>query len=106
MEVALLPDNADQLPDLLGFLWECGGSCRGTSAHFVHPCSGTGDGRYGRSIDALLRRSLNGWKTKQTCWMPCSYYSKASKALQGGNATAEEEMLKLMLAELMQRERA
>jgi hypothetical protein len=27
-------------------------------------------------------------------------------ALQGGNATAEEEMLKLMLAELMQRERA
>jgi len=28
------------------------------------------------------------------------------KALQGGNAKAEEEMLKLMLAELMQRERA
>ena len=27
-------------------------------------------------------------------------------ALKGGNATAEEELLKLMLAELMQRERA
>lgn len=105
MEVALLPDNADQLPDLLGFLWECGGTAEG---HLRILSTRAVEQGMAIMVEALtLFEALPEWLEDEADLLDAMLIlQQGYKALQGGNAKAEEEMLKLMLAELMQRERA
>jgi hypothetical protein len=105
LEVALLPENADQLADLLGFLWECGGSAEGQLRTLS-----TRAVEHGMDVmvEALtLFEALPEWLDDEADLLDAMLILQQGRAaLQGGNATAEQEMLKLMLAELMQRERA
>jgi hypothetical protein len=105
MEVALMPDNADQLADLLGFLWECGGSAEG---HLRNLATRSVEQGMAIMVETLtLFEALPEWLEDEADLLDAMLILQQGRnALQGGNATAEEEMLKLMLAELMQRERA
>ena len=105
IEVALLPENADQLADLLGFLWECGGSAEG---HLRILSTRAVEQGMPIMVEALtLFEALPEWLDDEADLLDAMLILQQGRnALQGGNATAEEELLKLMLAELMQRERA
>ncbi len=105
MEVALLPENADQLADLLGFLWECGGSAEG---HLRILSTRAVEQGMPIMVEALtLFEALPEWLDDEADLLDAMLILQQGRnALKGGNATAEEELLKLMLAELMQRERA
>jgi len=105
LETAMQPEHADQLPELLGFLWECGGSAEG---HLRGLATRSVDQGMPVMVEALtLFEALPEWVEDEADLLDAMLIlQQGLQARQGGNAVAEEEMLKLMLAELMRRERA
>jgi len=105
IETALQPEHADQLPELLGFLWECGGSAEGHLQVLSTRAVALG---MPVMVEALtLFEALPEWVDDEADLLDSMLIlQQGLQARKGGNATAEEEMLKLMLAELMRRERA
>lgn len=105
LETALLPEFADQLPDLLGFLWESGGSADG---HLRVLSTRAVEMGMPVMVEALtLFEALPEWVEDEADLLDALLIlNQGLSALQGGNAEAEQEMLKMMLAELMRRERA
>ena len=105
METALMPENVEQLPELLGFLWECGGSAEGQLRAISTRAVELG---MPIMVEALtLFEALPEWVEEEADLLDAMLIlQQGLQARQGGNAMAEEEMLKLMLAELMRRERA
>ena len=104
MEVALMPENADPLSDLLGFLWECGGNADGQLTALSTRAVEMG---MPIMVEALtLFEELPEWCEDEADLLDAMLVlQQGLTARQGGNASAEVEMLKLMLAELMKRER-
>lgn len=105
LEVALRSEHADQLADLLGFLWESGGHAEGhlrtlsvRSVELGMPIM----------VEVLtLFEELPEWVEDEADLLDAILIlQQGLSARQGGNASAEEELLKLMLAELLKRERA
>ncbi len=102
--VALRPEHADQLADLLGFLWECGGNADGQCRNLAIRSVEMG---MPVMVEVLtLFEELPEWLDDEADLLDAMLILKQGlSARQGGNATTEVEMLKLMLAELMKRER-
>lgn len=105
METALLPEHAEQLPELLGFLWECGGSAQG---HLRILSTRSVEHGMPIMVEALtLFEALPEWVEDEADLLDAMLIlQQGIQARQGGNASAEQDMLKMMLAELMRRERA
>ncbi len=105
METALLPEHAEQLPELLGFLWECGGSAEG---HLRTLSTRAVEQGMPIMVEALtLFEALPEWVEEEADLLDAMLIlQQGIQARHGGNASSEQEMLKMMLAELMRRERA
>jgi hypothetical protein len=105
LDAALLPENTEQLADLLGFLWECGGSADGHLR--ILSTRSVAEGMAVMVETLTLFEALPEWVEDEADLLDAMLIlQQGLTARKGGNAAAEEEMLKLMLAELMQRERA
>ena len=105
METALHPEFSNQLPLLLGFLWESGGSGEG---HLRTLSTRAVELGMPIMVEALtLFEALPEWVEDEADLLDAMLIlQQGIQARQGGNAAAEQEMLKMMLAELMKRERA
>ena len=105
LETAMQAEHADQLPELLGFLWESGGSAEG---HLRGLASRSVDQGMSVMVEALtLFEALPEWVEDEADLLDAMLIlQQGIAAREGGNAQAEVEMLKMMLTELARRERA
>ena len=105
LTAALEPENADQLPALLGCLWECGGTAEGHLKALATRCVEMG---MPVMVEALtLIEALPEWVEDEGDLLEAMLIlQQGVEARKGGNAEAETALLGMMWKELSSRERA
>jgi len=105
LEAALDPDQDHQLAELLGCLWECGGSAEGHLKALAARCVDMG---MPVMVEALtLFEALPEWVEDEGDLLEAMLIlQQGVEARKGGNAEAETALLGMMWKELSSRERA
>ena len=105
LSAALDPVHADQLPELLACLWECGGTAEGHLKTLATRCVEMG---MPVMVEALtLIEALPGWVEDEGDLLEAMLIlQQGVEARKGGNAEAESALLGMMWKELSGRERA
>ncbi len=105
LEAALEPEHGHQLPELLGCLWECGGTAEGHLKALATRCVDAG---MPVMVEALtLFEALPEWVEDEGDLLEAMLILRQGvEARKGGNAEAETALLGMMWKELSGRERA